>query len=319
MSLGNLATEGPEFGLGLMKVLYFLFSLLVAQLAWADADKLFQEARALIGQDNPKAFKLMEKAAGEGSANAEGGLGYFYAQGIEVPKDEAKAAEYFKKGAEGGSARSQMNYATALLSGQGVEKDPAAAVPWLEKAAEAGVPEAQERLGLAIFHGDLIEGVGRDDEKARQLLYAASEAGRPQAQNAYAYMLSRARGGRGDEAGAETWYRRAAKQGEPKSMANLGRMLFHSGAKDRTRRVEGLKWLMVAKVLDEPTAKNTLAEYQVNADGTEWSEAQKEADRMAYQLRFKAALTKQEKTKRPIAVDEGSQAPASSPTRQSGD
>lgn len=309
--------------------LLFAFGTLVAALPLASqtptppdgADALFQKARGLIGQDDKEAFKLMQQAAQDGSADAEGGLGYFYAQGIEVPKDEVKAAEHFQKGAEGGSARSQLNYAVVLLSGQGVEKDPAAAVSWLEKAAAAGVPEAQERLGLAVFHGDLIEGVGRDDEKARQLLQAASEAGQPQAQNAYAFMLSNARGGDSDEGAAETWYRRAAEQGEPKAMANLGRMLFNSGAKDRARRVEGLKWLMTAKALDEPTAKNTLAEYQVNADGTEWSEAQKEADRIAYRLRFKAGLAKQKR--RPSAAAEQKPAPepspASSPPAQTGE
>ncbi len=308
--------------------LLFAFGTLVAALPLASrtptppdsADALFQKARGLIGQDDKEAFKLMQQAAQDGSADAEGGLGYFYAQGIEVPKDEAKAAEYFKKGAEGGSARSQLNYAAVLLAGQGVKKDPAAALPWLEKAAAAGVPEAQERLGLAVFHGDLIDGVSRDDEKARQLLQAASEAGRSQAQNAYAFMLAEARGGSGDEAAAESWYRRAAEQDEPKAMANLGRMLFNSGAKDRARRVEGLKWLMTAQAHDEPTAKNTLAEYQVNADGAEWSEAQQEADQMTSKVRFKAAVDKLKRTPSKAAGGTAAAAsPASSPATQSGE
>lgn len=254
--------------------------------------KLFHEARALIGRNNAEAFKLMQKAAEEGSADAEGGLGYFYSQGIEVPKDEAKAADYFKRGAEGGSPRSQLNYASVLISGQGVKKDPAAAVPWLNKAAEAGVPEARERLGLALLHGDIIEGVGQDDEKARTLLKSAAEAGLPAAQNAYAFMLVNARGGSGDDDAAEGWYRKGAEQGDSKAMANLGRLLYNTGVEDRTRRVDGLMWLMVAKTLDEVTAKNTLAEYQINANSAEWSQAQREADRIAYKLRFKATLAK---------------------------
>jgi len=260
-----------------MKIAVFLFSLFLAQLAWADADKLFQEARALIGQDNPKAFKLMQKAAEEGSADAEGGLGYFYSQGIEVPKDEAKAAEYFRKGAEGGSARSQLNYAAVLLAGQGVKKDAAAALPWLEKAADAGVPEAQERLGLALFHGDRIEGVARNDKLARETLKRAAEAGMPIAQNSYAFMLSNARGGKSDNKAAEQWYRQASENREPKAMANLGRMLFNSAGQDRSRRVEGLKWLLMAKELKEVTAQNTLSEFTVNLKGDILSEAREQA------------------------------------------
>jgi len=278
--------------------------------------KLFQEARALIGKNNGQAFELMQQAAQTGSVDATGGLGYFYAQGLAVPKDEATAAEYFQKGAEGGSARSQLNYAVILISGQGVTKDPAAAVPWLEKAAEAGVPEAQERLGLALLHGDLIAGVPRDDKRARKLLEAAAGAGLPAAQNGYGFMLGSAMGGSADETAAEDWYRQAAEQGEPKSMANLGRMLLNSGAKNRARRVEGLQWLMVANTLDEVTAKNTLTEYQVNADGAEWSEAQKEADRIAYKLRFTAGLAKQRKS---LSAAAENPSPAPSPTAQDGE
>lgn len=257
-----------------------------------DTAALFEQARTLFGRDNAKALTLMQQASLAGSADATGGLGYFHAKGIEVPKDEAKAAEYFKKGAEAGSARAQLNYAVVLLSGQGVAKDPQAAVPWLEKSAAAGVAEAQERLGLALFHGNVIDGVGRDYEEARRLLSAAAEAGLPAAQNAIAQMWASALGGPGDEKAAEDWHRRAAEQGDPKAMSNLGRMLYHSGAEDRGRRVEGLKWLLVAEALDEITAKNVLGEYKFNADGTEWAEAQVQADRMSYKMRFKAGLAK---------------------------
>ncbi len=258
----------------------------------ADSATLFEQARALLGRDNAKALALMEQASASGSADATGGLGYFYAKGIEVPKDEAKAAAYFKKGAEGGSPRAQLNYAVVLLAGQGVAKDAPAAVPWLEKSAAAAVPEAQERLGLALFHGDIIEGIGRDHERARSLLAAAAEAGLPAAQNAYGQMWASALGGPGDEKAAEDWYGRAAGQGDPKAMSNLGRLLFNSGAKDRSRRVEGLKWLLVAEALDEITAKNALNEYKFNLDGSEWAEAKQAADRMSYRMRFKAGLAK---------------------------
>lgn len=281
--------------LSLMKALYFLFSLLVAQLAWADADKLFQEARALIGQGNPKAFKLMEKAAREGSADAEGGLGYFYAQGIEVPRDEAKAAGYFKKGAESGSARSQLNYAAVLLNGQGVEKDPAKALPWLEKAAEAGVPEAQERLGLALYHGDLIEGIDKNPERARKLLQKSAEAGLPASQNAIGMIY----GDEQNSAAAEKWLRKAAAQKDRKGLSNLGQLLFLSSKpSDRKRRVDAIRYLLEAESMGEVTARNALAEYSLGIKPAEMEEARAAMVHEAVLGALEASQTKQPGTKK---------------------
>lgn len=272
-----------------MKPIVIIFSLFLAQLAWAEADKLFQEARALIGQDNPEAFKLMQRAAEEGSADAQGGLGYFYVQGIEVPKDEAKAADCFKKGAEGGSARSQLNYAAVLLAGQGVKKDPAAAVPWLEKAAEAGVPEAQARLGLVLYHGDLIEGVDKNLERARKLLQESAEAGQPESQNAIGTIY----GDEGDAAASEKWLRKAAAQKDRKGLSNLGQLLFLSSKpSDRKRRVEGLRCLLEAEGMGEVTARNALAEYSMSIKPAEMQEAREEMVRGAILGAVEASQTK---------------------------
>jgi hypothetical protein len=277
-----------------MKPIVIIFSLFLAQLAWAEADKLFQEARALIGRDNPKAFKLMQRAAEEGSADAQGGLGYFYAQGIEVPKDEAKAADCFKKGAEGGSARSQLNYAAVLLAGQGVKKDPAEAVPWLEKAAEAGVPEAQERLGLSLYHGDLIEGVDKNLERARKLLQESAEAGQPESQNAIGTIY----GDEGDAAASEKWLRKAAAQKDRKGLSNLGQLLFLSSKpSDRKRRVEGLRCLLEAEGMGEVTARKALAEYAMTIKPAEIEEAREEMVRGAILGAVEASQTKEPKTK----------------------
>jgi TPR repeat protein len=272
-----------------MKPIVIIFSFFLAQLAWAEADKLFQEARALIGRDNPEAFKLMQRAAEEGSADAQGGLGYFYAQGIEVPKDEVKAADYFKKGAEGGSARSQLNYAAVLLAGQGVKKDPALALQWLEKAANAGMPEAQERLGLALYHGDLIEGAAKNMERATKLLEMSANAGLPASQNAMGMI----HGDAGNDVASEEWLRKAAAQKDRKGLSNLGQLLFHScKPNDRTRRVEGLRYLLEAEGMGEVTARNALAEFSLAIKPDEMEEAR---EKMVHEAVLGAIQTGQNK------------------------
>lgn len=224
----------------------------------------------------------MQSAAKAGSADAEGGLGYFYAQGIEVPEDDAKAAEYFKRGAEGGSARAQLNYSILLLSGEGVAKDPAAAIKWLEKASETGLPEARERLGLALLHGDLIEGVGKDVQRAESLLEASAASGLPGSQNALGVILEEGlgRGGR-DEQAAEDWFRRAAVQGDAKARANLGSLLLNTSLENRPRRTEGIAWLLLAADAEDPTATRALDDNAAVIGADEKREARRLAEKLA--------------------------------------
>jgi len=265
-----------------VKTAVFFLAFSLAQLAWADADQLFQDARALIGKDNREAFKLMQRAAQEGWADAEGGLGYFYAQGIEVPKDEAKAAEYFKRGAERGSARAQLNYSVLLLTGEGVAKDPPEAVKWLEKASAAGLPEARERLGLALLHGDIIEGVGKDVQRAKSLLETSAESGLPASQNALGVIREEGLCGDGrDEQAAEDWFRRAAVQGDAKARANLGSLLFNTSRENRARRIEGIAWLLLAADAEDPTAKRSLDDNAAVIGADEKNEARRLAEKFS--------------------------------------
>ena len=266
----------------IVKTAVFFLALSLAQLAWADADQLCQDARALIGEDNREAFKLMQQAAQEGSADAEGGLGYFYAQGIEVPKDAAKAAEYFKRGAERGSARAQLNYSVLLLSGEGVAKDPPEAIEWLEKASAAGLPEARERLGLALLHGDIIEGVGKDVQRAKSLLETSAASGLPASQNALGVIREEGLCGDGrDEQAAEDWFRRAAAQGDAKARANLGSLLFNTSRENRARRIEGIAWLLLAADAEDPTAERSLMDNAAVIRADEKNEARRLAEKFA--------------------------------------
>lgn len=58
---------------------------------------------------------------------------------------------------------------------------------------------------------------------------------------------------------AEHWFRKAAEQGDPKSMSNLGQILGPDGP-DATKSVEAMKWLLLAHRANEPMARNLLNE-----------------------------------------------------------
>ena len=229
-------------------------------------------------KDTKQALELTRQAAEAGYPDAIGALGYFYANTIEVQQDLKTAAEWFRRGAEAGSAKAQLNYGRFLYEGKGVQADTKEGVKWMERAAAAGLPEAQLQLGLACLGSLPLEGVGYDGPRAYALLRPVAEAGNADAENAVGFISENAVVGVEDVIAAEDWYRRAARQGQAKAQANLGRLLVEgAGPGERERRVEGLKWLLIAETAGEPTAKNSVAVYVPVSAADEVSQAREEA------------------------------------------
>ena len=226
------------------------------------AEAKLQEARAALGgrgmQKNPaRALELMKEAADAGSADAVGGIGYFYAVGAGgVERDLTEAARWFRKGAEKGSAKAQLNLARALLNGNGLEKNEAEGIAWLAKAADSGLDEAQAQYGIIVYRGDA--GIAKDAEAAVRYLKPAAEAGIPSAQNAYAFMLLNAEGGIGhDQERSMELFLLAANQGEAKAQMNYGTVLIER-AKTQEEFGVALMWLNVAAGTGDPVAINIL-------------------------------------------------------------
>lgn len=87
--------------------------------------------------------KWMRKAAEQGLARAQRGLGRMYYNGQAVPKDLVESARWVRKAADQGEAEAQWILGCLYLGGFGVRKDPAEGVEWLRKAAEQGDADAQ--------------------------------------------------------------------------------------------------------------------------------------------------------------------------------
>jgi hypothetical protein len=233
------------------------------QLASNDPEAMFQQARALlrgegVKKDAAQAFKLMQSAADLGHAEAMGGLGYFYSQGISVPKDQEKALEWFRNGAERGSVKSQHNLGTSLMKSherQPNEKKAAEGIEWIRKAAEQKLPEANLTYGTYAYFGE--NSSAQNYELAASHFKIAADQGLADAQNYLGAMNENGHGMAINHEQAIAWYRKAALQGHIRAQANLGRTIGTNNA-DESKQNEALAWLSIAAQRGDVSAEKCL-------------------------------------------------------------
>ena len=158
------------------------------RLAEAEAD--YQRGTAFhfgqgVPQDYAKAREWYEKAAAQGLAAAQHGLGYLYENGLGVVQDYAKAREWYEKAAAQGYATPQHNLGVLYNNGQGVVQDYAKAREWYEKAAAQGLAISQNNLALLHEHG---QGVPKSVAKALEWYRKAAAQGYEDAKKAVARL-----------------------------------------------------------------------------------------------------------------------------------
>jgi hypothetical protein len=227
-----------------------------------DADAQYRLAQSYIRgigvlRSYTKGFELIKKAAEQGHPEAIGGVGYFYANGYGVKKDLAAAADWFRKGAEKGGAKAQLNYGQALLNGRGIPANEAEGMKWIDKAIAQGLPHAWFAMAEFCYFGN--HGHEQSYAKAYEYVQKAADADLAPAENMLGSMYQEGNGVPVDLAKAEYWFRKAAEQGDPKGMANLGILLGPDGP-DASKHVEAMKWLLLANRANEPQARAVLNE-----------------------------------------------------------
>jgi len=116
-----------------------------------------------VERDVKQAVAWFRKAAEQGDAEGQYGLGMCYFVGAGLEQDDAQAFHWYSKAAEQGLARAQNNLGGMYIDGRGVARDPELAVQWLVKAAEQGDVKAQNTLGAIYKTGN---GVAGDDQEA---------------------------------------------------------------------------------------------------------------------------------------------------------
>ena len=101
-------------------------------------------ARALVEE-----ARRYQRAAEQGSVDAQMTLGGLYAAGEGVAKDDAEAARWYRRAAEQGSVAAQARLADMFSEGRGVPRDQVQAHTWFNLAAARASGEDRTRYEAA--------------------------------------------------------------------------------------------------------------------------------------------------------------------------
>lgn len=113
-----------------------LLAATAATAARGDADEDFQLGyQAYVQRDYAQAVSLWRKAAEQGHARAQNGLGVLYRDGLGTMKNETSAARWFRESADRGYAFGMFNLGMAYRDGSGVARDDIEAHKWLTLAS----------------------------------------------------------------------------------------------------------------------------------------------------------------------------------------
>jgi TPR repeat protein len=232
------------------------------------SDKAGADVMVRVGADttfdNAKAVEAFKKAADQGLAVGEYGLGVAYLGGLGIVQDRGQAFAHFQKAADKGNPSARFNLGKLYAAGIGVERDPVQAYRWFSAAAALLSPEEKESQGryLAERDGladtmtvaqiaaalDILTSVGTG--KATLALAAADAAkryqtsaasGDPVAQYRLGKALGEGVGIRRDDAQAVLWLRKAADQGNADAQNALGGA-YYRGAGVPKDLAESARW-----------------------------------------------------------------------------
>jgi TPR repeat protein len=150
--------------------------LAMASLAWicsvaaAPEDDFRAGERAFRSGDVVGAMAPLRRAAEAGHAPAQALYGYI----LDQAESNEEAAAYYRKAAEQGNAEGEFGLGKLLAAGEGVAKDPAAARGWFERAAGKGHALAINVLAQAFLASDL--GYKRDPADVKGLSWVRKAA-----------------------------------------------------------------------------------------------------------------------------------------------
>ena len=186
------------------------------------------EANSTVGDQPPNypvALHWAERAAANGSAEAQAILGYILTNGPAELRDRARGELCHRYSAEAGCARGQLGWALVLLLRNTLDATRHAR-ELLEKAATANLFTAHYVLGLIAESG--AAGI-QDFTAAAEYYRIAAELEHRPAQLRYGIALLTGRGVKLDAFKGESWLRRAALAGEPIAAAMVGDIYAHNG------------------------------------------------------------------------------------------
>ena len=193
------------------------------------------------------------KAAGLGNAGAMAALGSRLLSGDEKNRDEAKGREWLKK------AIAAKEYSAYLALGdyeENVKKDNKAALAEYERGKDAGQVDCMLRAADFYLEG---KGVEKDEDRGKNLLLKAAEAGSPVANlRVAAALLSAEKPAPADVMSGYGHLLAAANGNLAQAQNELG-LLYLSGKLGLADSPAGVAWLTRAAQGGNAQAQNNLA------------------------------------------------------------
>jgi TonB family protein len=171
-----------------------------------------------VTQDYGQAMTWYHKAADQGDAGGQTGIGWLYENGFGVTQDYSEALTWYLEAADKGDSPAQNNVGWFYEKGRGVTPDYTQAAAWFYRAAEQGNALAEANLGWLYEKG---LGVTQDYAKAAALYRKAAEHGNVHARNDLGRLYLHGFGVKQDESEALNWYRKAAEQGSTEAQASI--------------------------------------------------------------------------------------------------
>jgi TPR repeat protein len=145
-----------------------------ACLAWAAPEDDYRlGADAYRAGDVVKAMALLKSSADAGHAPSQSLLAYI----LDQAEFDEEAVAYYRKAAAQGNAEGEYGLGSMYSAGEGVKRDPAEARKWITRAAEHGLAAAINALAHAYIDGDLgIDETERNGAEALRWVRLAAES-----------------------------------------------------------------------------------------------------------------------------------------------
>ncbi|MDJ0657717.1 MAG: hypothetical protein QNJ40_26395 [Xanthomonadales bacterium] len=158
------------------RIATLLLSLWIGAGAWAAANA---EVRSSL--------QLLHKLAAQGDADAQYGLGTWYARNHMNDLELSMARDWLIRAARQQHVHAMFRLGVLLASVDSIRND-AQAIDWVSAAADAGLVEAVGEMGM--FHFEGFGHLERDCGKATELLERAYGAGDDRAESNLVWVLS---------------------------------------------------------------------------------------------------------------------------------
>ena len=163
-----------------------------------------------VSKDFAQSMHWCRLAADQGNARAERHIGFLYERGLGVPEDYVEARSWFEKAAAQGDLNAETDLGLMYEEGWGVPKDQAGALRWFHRAADQGFSGAQNQIGRSYQFG---MGVPRDYVEAMRWFRLAADQGHAAACYNIGLLYAGGLGVERDPAEARAWMEKAAERG----------------------------------------------------------------------------------------------------------